>query len=222
MTRHRSKNKVSLARQLQSTLSEPSEAVLSGSRARVRNWFAGEAPLIQWGEMSSPLGPLFVGINRQGLCAVDFGRAEADFLERLDPRARLEKDAKAVHHVMAQLHEYFAGQRFNFHLSVDLSALTPFQRLVLEIASRIAPGQVWTYHRLAEELGRPECSRPVGQALARNPVPIIIPCHRVIASDGSMGGYSGGSGIEAKRWLLQLEGALLRSFSRPVKAEKTH
>jgi methylated-DNA-[protein]-cysteine S-methyltransferase len=208
MRRSGSKNQVTVARHLRSVLSEPPEAVLFGSRARVRNWFAGQAPLIQWGEMSSPLGPLFVGINQQGLCAVDFGRAQPNFVARLDPRARLENDAQAVQHVMAQLQEYFAGRRFNFHLPVDLSPLTPFQRSVLEIASRIAPGKVWTYHRIAEELGRPECSRPVGHALARNPVPIIIPCHRVIASDGSMGGYSGGSGIAAKRWLLQLEGAL--------------
>jgi methylated-DNA-[protein]-cysteine S-methyltransferase len=107
-----------------------------------------------------------------------------------------------------QLREYFAGDRSNFNLPVDISQLTPFQRSVLDVACRIAPGQVWTYHRVAQELGRPRSSRPVGGALARNPIPIVIPCHRVIASDGSLGGYSGGSGLEAKRWLLQLEGAL--------------
>ena len=163
--------------------------------------------MIQWGEMSSPLGRLFVAVNQKGLCAVDFGRREAEFFERVDPRTRLEKNSKAVQHVMTQLREYFAGDRPQFHLSVDLSALTPFQRGVLETACRITPGKVWTYHRLAQELGRPQCSRPVGQALARNPIPIVIPCHRVIASDGSLGGYSGGSGLKAKRWLLQLEGA---------------
>jgi methylated-DNA-[protein]-cysteine S-methyltransferase len=96
----------------------------------------------------------------------------------------------------------------NFDLPVDLSSLTAFQRAVLDTACRIAPGQVWTYFQVAREMGRPKSSRPVGQALAHNPVPIVIPCHRVIASDGSLGGYSGGSGLRAKRWLLHLEGAL--------------
>jgi O-6-methylguanine DNA methyltransferase len=85
--------------------------------------------------------------------------------------------------------------------------LTPFQREVLSTACRISRGQVWTYQQVAEAMGRPKSSRPVGQALARNPVPIVIPCHRVVASDGSLGGYSGGSGLAAKRWLLRLEGA---------------
>jgi methylated-DNA-[protein]-cysteine S-methyltransferase len=207
MTIHEAKSKLTVVKQLRSALSDPTAADLSHSRARVGKWFSEEASLIQWGEMSSPLGRLFAAVNQKGLCAVDFGRREGDFLERLDPRARLEKNSKAVQRVMTQLREYFAGDRSQFHLSVDLSALTPFQRGVLEAACRITPGKVWTYHRLAQELGRPQCSRPVGQALARNPIPIVIPCHRVIASDGSLGGYSGGSGLKAKRWLLQLERA---------------
>jgi O-6-methylguanine DNA methyltransferase len=164
--------------------------------------------LIQWGEMNSPLGPLFVAINQRGLCALDFGRQESEFLERFDSRARLEKDPKAVQRVLAQLREYFAGDRSSFNLPVDISRLTPFQRSVLDVACRIAPGQVWSYQRIAKELGRPRSSRPVGGALARNPIPIVIPCHRVIASDGTLGGYSGGSGLKAKRWLLRLEGAM--------------
>jgi O-6-methylguanine DNA methyltransferase len=158
--------------------------------------------------MISPLGPLFAAVNQRGLCALDFGRQESEFLERFDSRARLEKASKAVERVLAQLREYFAGDRSSFNLPVDISQLTPFQRSVLEVACRIAPGQVWTYQRIAEELGRPRSSRPVGGALARNPIPIVIPCHRVIASDGSLGGYSGGSGLKAKQWLLRLEGAL--------------
>jgi O-6-methylguanine DNA methyltransferase len=207
MKRHDSKNKLTIVQQLRLGLGDPSPLLLSRSRARVKEWFADEAPLIEWSEMNSPLGPLYAAVNRKGLCALDFGRQENEFLNRFDRRVRLERNSKAVQQVMAQLREYFAGDRSGFHLPVDLSALTPFQRTVLEVACRIAPGQVWTYHRLAEELGRPQCSRPVGQALARNPVPIVIPCHRVIASNGSLGGYSGGSGLKAKEWLLRLEGA---------------
>ena len=208
MTKHTAKDDHTVVTQLRSALSGPAETVLTRSRTRVRKWFAEEAPLIQWGEMSSPLGPLFAAVNQRGLCALDFGRQESEFLQRFDNRARLEKNPKAVQSVLAQLREYFAGDRSSFNLPVDISQLTPFQRSVLDVACRIAPGQVWTYQRIAEELGRPRSSRPVGGALARNPIPIVIPCHRVIASDGSLGGYSGGSGLKAKRWLLRLEGAM--------------
>jgi O-6-methylguanine DNA methyltransferase len=208
MTTQKTKNEVFVVKHLHSALGSPTETELSTSRERVKKWFAEEAPLIQWGEMSSPLGPLFAAVNERGLCALDFGRKESEFLQRFDNRTRLEKDPKAVQRVLAQLRQYFAGDRSSFNLPVDISQLTPFQRSVLDVACRIAPGQVWTYHRVAEELGRPRSSRPVGGALARNPIPIVIPCHRVVASDGSLGGYSGGSGLKAKRWLLRLEGAL--------------
>jgi methylated-DNA-[protein]-cysteine S-methyltransferase len=197
-----------MVKRLRSALIAPPEAAVSKSRMSVKRWYSETAPLIQWGEMSSPLGKLFVAVNARGLCALDFGRRESDFLQRLDPQARLEKNPKAVQRVTNQLLEYFARDRTKFDLPIDLSVVTPFQRDVLAIACRIAPGRVWTYHRVAEAMGRPKSSRPVGQALARNPVPIVIPCHRVIASDGTLGGYSGGSGLKAKRWLLRLEGAL--------------
>jgi methylated-DNA-[protein]-cysteine S-methyltransferase len=181
--------------------------VLERSRQNMQKWFAATAPLIQWGEMPSPLGSLFVAATERGLCAVDFGRAEADFLARLDPCARLERNTGVIPRVIGQLEEYFAARRRSFDLPVDLSELTVFQREVLATACRIAIGQVWTYQRIADAMGRPRASRPVGQALAHNPVPIVIPCHRVIASDGTLGGYSGGSGLEAKRWLLRHESA---------------
>ena len=208
MTTQKPKNEVAVVKSLRTVLRGPTKTALLHSRARVRKRFAEEATLIQWGEMSSPLGRLFAAVNERGLCALEFGRQESEFLQRFDNRTRLKKDAKAVERVLAQLCEYFAGDRSNFNLPVDISQLTPFQRSVLDVACRIAPGQVWTYQRIAEELGRPRASRPVGGALAHNPIPIVIPCHRVVASDGSLGGYSGGSGLKAKRWLLRLEGAL--------------
>ena len=201
-------NEAQMKKSLRSAVGSPSTAAISRSRARVRQWFAQTAPVIQWAQMSTPLGRLFVAKNSQGLCALDFGHGESEFLGRLDPQARLEKNFQAVAQALEQLQEYFSGARFDFSLAVDLSSLTPFQRRVLDTACRIPAGQMWTYQRVAETLARPKSSRPVGQALARNPIPIIIPCHRVIASDGSLGGYSGGSGLKAKRWLLQLEGAL--------------
>lgn len=164
--------------------------------------------VIYCGEIITPLGPLFAAVSDRGVCAVEFGRGKPKFLTLAKTRARLKKDARAIAPVMAQLREYFAGQRSHFNLPVDLSELTPFQREVLAVTRQIPAGQVWSYQRVAQEMGLPKSSRPVGQALGRNPIPIVIPCHRVIASDGSLGGYSGGSGLKAKRWLLQHEGAL--------------
>jgi methylated-DNA-[protein]-cysteine S-methyltransferase len=203
-----SRNERKIVKELRAAIGVPPEAALARSRTRVRAWFEREAPLIGWGTMNSPLGTLFVAATERGVCAVDFGRSEGEFLRRLDPLARLEKNSPEVNRALEQLRAYFSGARMNFDLPVDLSSLTAFQRAVLDTACRIAPGQVWTYFQVAREMGRPKSSRPVGQALAHNPVPIVIPCHRVIASDGSLGGYSGGSGLRAKRWLLHLEGAL--------------
>ena len=164
--------------------------------------------IIYWGEITTPLGPLFAAVSDRGVCAVEFGRRKPKFSTLSKTRARLAKNARAVAPVMAQLREYFAGQRSQFDLPVDLSSLTSFQREVLAVTQKIPAGQTWSYLRVAQEMGRPKATRPVGQALGLNPIPILIPCHRVIASDGRLGGYSGGSGLKAKRWLLQLEGAL--------------
>lgn len=209
MTAPRKPTESTLIRQVRAALGSPPAPALARSRRRVKQWFAAQAPLIRWAEMNSPLGRLFIAASERGLCAVDFGLGERDFLARLDPLARLEKQPQAAADAFAQLREYFSGRRKDFDLPVDFSGLTPFQREVLTTIGRIAPGEVWTYRRVALEMSRPKSSRPVGQALARNPIPIVIPCHRVIASDGSLGGYSGGSGLDAKRWLLRLEGAPL-------------
>jgi methylated-DNA-[protein]-cysteine S-methyltransferase len=103
---------------------------------------------------------------------------------------------------------YFTDPGYRFELPVDLDRLTPFQVTVLQAARSIPSGSVWTYGQLARTIGSPKASRAVGQALGRNPVPIVIPCHRVVASDGSLGGYSGGGGLQSKRFLLGLEGAI--------------
>jgi methylated-DNA-[protein]-cysteine S-methyltransferase len=140
---------------------------------------------------------------------VDFGVAEETLLDRLDTLARLERSAKALAPAEQQLAEYFTGRRRRFELAVDLSQLTPFQQSVLQMTGTIQAGSVWTYRQVAEAIGRPNASRPVGTALAHNPVPIVIPCHRVVASDGTLGGYSAGAGLESKMLLLDMEGAKL-------------
>ena len=104
-----------------------------------------------------------------------------------------------------QLHNYFEGQRVEFDVPVDVSHLTDFQQRVLEACARIPFGQTATYGRLARQIGRPRAARAVGATMAKNPIPIIIPCHRVVAADGTLCGFSAEQGLAIKRWLLELE-----------------
>jgi methylated-DNA-[protein]-cysteine S-methyltransferase len=195
-------------KRLREAVGTPLEGAVSESRRRVQNWFAQTAPLIQWDVVESPLGPLYIAASERGLCSVGFGVSQADFLSGLDPLARTEQNPYVLAPIAEQLRAYFAGARTSFDLPLDLSQLTSFQRSVLQAARRIPSGTVWTYGQVAQVIDKPRASRAVGQALGCNPVPIVIPCHRVVASDGSLGGYSGGGGLDSKRLLLHLEGAL--------------
>ncbi len=105
--------------------------------------------------------------------------------------------------LIQRLRTYFGGHRVTFPNELDLSQATAFQREVWEVTRLIPYGETRSYTWVAEQLGKAGAMRAVGQALARNPLPIIIPCHRVLASDGKLGGYSGG--VEMKRYLLRLE-----------------
>ena len=194
--------------QLKEAVGSPPEGAVVGSRRRVEDWLARAAPLLEWDVVNSPLGPLFLAASNRGLCNVDFGLSEADFLAELDPLARTEHSPAALASIAGQLRDYFDGTRTNFDVPLDLSHVTPFQLSVLQAARMIPTGTVWTYGQMARAIGKPRASQAVGQALGRNPVPIVIPCHRVIAGDGSLGGYSGGGGLASKRLLLNLEGAL--------------
>ena len=193
---------------LKEVVGAPPEGAVVGSRRQVADWFASAAPLLQWDVVDSPLGPLYLAASSQGLCNVDFGLSEPDFLARLDPQARTEHNPAALAPFVGQLRDYFAGARDSFDLPLDLGRVTPFQLSVLQAVQTIPAGTVRTYGQMARTIGKPRAGQAVGQALGRNPVPIVIPCHRVIAADGSLGGYSGGGGLDSKRLLLNLEGAL--------------
>jgi len=108
-----------------------------------------------------------------------------------------------------QMQEYLSGKRTAFHLKMDLSGATPFQRSVLEAARRIARGGVLSYGDLAARVGRPRAGRAVGQALAHNPLPVLIPCHRVVSQHGELRGYLGDR-IGLKARLLALERVPMR------------
>jgi len=103
---------------------------------------------------------------------------------------------------------YFQGRPTEFAVPIDLSGLTDFQRAVLLACRRIGYGQTSTYGQLARAIGRPRAARAVGAALARNPIPLVVPCHRVLRSDGALGGFTAEQGIELKRKMLRLEGAM--------------
>lgn len=156
----------------------------------------------------SPLGPIWLAVGPHGLLAIEYAGSEADFHATLaklsagSPQRSAARLADAKRFVSA----YLSGESDRLGLEVDLSHLTAFQRRVLEETRKVPRGQVASYAQIAKRIGQPRAVRAVGQALRRNPVPIAVPCHRVIASDGSLGGYSGEMRSRRKLQLLRLEG----------------
>lgn len=192
--------------QLQQSVPNPDSTAVNQSRQNIDAWFAQTAPLIQWDSIETPVGILLIAKNQRGICRVQFGDDLDSFMSILDPKSRTEQSADALTLVAHQLDEYFAGNRDSFDVPVDETIMRPFQRQILTTIRQIPAGQIWTYGQVAKAINKPKSSRAVGRALGTNPVPIIIPCHRIIGSSGKMTGYIGG--IERKRALLHLEGAL--------------
>ncbi len=158
--------------------------------------------------IDSPLGPLFLVVSGEGLCAVHFDDTEGGVADwATESNLTLLPDSAEVRPYARQLREYFDHERTIFDLPVDLSTATPFVQRVLHATARVPFGHLVSYKAIAKEIGDPNATRAVGNALGHNPVPIVVPCHRVIRSDGSLGGYTGGTSI--KRHLLTLEGAML-------------
>jgi len=156
----------------------------------------------------APIGTVWLAATRDGLVRVSFRRRETDFTAELRRRLRKEvvKSAERLRPIAEQMKAYFGGTRSAFDVPVDLSRVTPFQRRVLLATRAVRAGDLASYADIARRIGQPRASRAVGQALGRNPIPIVIPCHRVVASDGSLGGYAGG--LAMKKKLLAIEGAL--------------
>ena len=185
----------------------PEEGAIRQAQTRLR---ASLEPVCYFDAVSTPrLGKVYVAVTAQGLAGVEFGISEAAFLASLRRRVtgRIERAAEPTAEARRQIAEYVQGSRTTFDLPIDWTALTDFQRRVLRAALAVRRGQVATYGEIARRIGRPRASRAVGQALGHNPFPLVIPCHRVLGSDGSLRGYGGGGGTKTKAWLLQLEGA---------------
>jgi len=177
--------------------------------ARFRDAAAAEGLLdVAYEQYDSPLGLLFVAVTDRGVCEIHYDAdpdAEAERLARLFG-TRVLRSPRPTDETRRQLDEYFAGSRREFDLDVDLGPARDFGRAVLEELARVPYGELTTYGTLAAKAGRPRAARAVGTVMNRNPVPIVLPCHRVVGSTGSLVGYAGG--LDRKRTLLELEGAL--------------
>ncbi len=189
-------------------------------RAALRRAPAGEPPAIAdaaasaglldvaYAELDSPVGTLVLAGTPQGLARlayVDAGR-EDEVLEEIATRLspRMLSAPRRLDAPRRELDEYFAGRRRAFDVPLDLRLLSDFTRRVLGATARIPYGEVATYKEVATAAGSPRGSRAAGNALGSNPLPIVLPCHRVLHSGGGLGGYTGG--LERKRTLLAIEG----------------
>ena len=153
----------------------------------------------------TPIGPLLLAVTERGLCRISFDPEpdrETDSLARTFG-VRVLRAPRQVDDVRRELHEYFEGHRRDFDLPLDLRGREGFSRDILERLAKVPYGQVTTYKSLAVEAGNPRAARAVGTIMNRNPIPIVLPCHRVVGSNGSLVGYGGG--LDRKRLLLDLE-----------------
>ncbi|MEX5295358.1 methylated-DNA--[protein]-cysteine S-methyltransferase [Kocuria sp. CPCC 205268] len=185
------------------------ETVLRRLHRRLEVEAAGAGILdVAYTTVGTPVGVLLLAATEQGLVRVAYAREDheqvlADLARRVSPRVLQAPDRLAP--AVQQLEEYFAGARTRFDLPLDRSLSHGFRRLVQEHLPGIGYGTTQSYGAVARSVGRPQAVRAVGTACATNPLPVVVPCHRVLRSDGGLGGYVGG--LEAKTALLDLEAA---------------
>ena len=172
---------------------------------------AGKAALLDvaYAEIDSPIGELVVFVTPRGLLRIKYADEPiegvlADVASRVSPRIlRAPARTDEARH---ELEAYFGLRRRTFNLPIDWSLVRGFTASVLRQTARIPFGDVLTYGQVAAQAGSPRAARAAGNALGSNPIPIVVPCHRVLHADGGLGGYSGG--LDRKRYLLALEGSL--------------
>jgi methylated-DNA-[protein]-cysteine S-methyltransferase len=156
------------------------------------------------------LGKFWLAASDLGLAAVEWGLTQTEFEAYLSRRFKraVELAPLFVGEAETQILEYLAGERRVFSLAIDWSVLRPFQQAVLRATCAIPYGETRTYKEIAEQIGRPRAARAVGRAEATNPMPLVLPCHRVIGRDGKLHGYGMAEGLKTKAWLLKMEGAM--------------
>ena len=192
---------------IETTLREAA-AALPGPPPALAQRAAAEGLLdVAYASVDSPVGPLLVAATPRGLVRLAFPGEEdvvEDLAGRLSPRV-LEAPER-LDDVRRELDEYFAGSRDGFDLPLDWSLSRGFARKVLRATARIGFGETSTYAAVAGKAGSPRAVRAAGNALGGNPIPVVVPCHRVLRTGGALGGYAGGP--ERKEFLLRLEGVL--------------
>ena len=160
---------------------------------------------IHIGELNgTPVGDLRLVASDQGLIAVEWADTQLDFDSYLRPF-----EPNAVEPYAQQLRDYLEGKRREFTFPINWSIFRPFQKEALKRVFSIPYGETRTYLQIAMEINRPRAYRAVGRANATNPMPIVIPCHRLIGTDGKLHGYGGGEGLKTIEWLLKMEGAVI-------------
>ena len=164
---------------------------------------------VAYGVADSPVGPLLVARTDRGVCRISFDPEPEREVEVLARRfgARVLRAPRRLDEPKRELDDYFEGRRRTFDLPLDLAATAPFARLVLKQLARVPYGEVTTYGTLAAAAGNAKAARAVGTVMNGNPVPIVLPCHRVVGASGRLVGYGGG--LERKEALLRLEGVTL-------------
>lgn len=165
---------------------------------------------IKYSPLATPWGEMFVAATQEGLCYLSLHKVNLELLRqsRLCRRGvDLVRDDLSFSEFSKRLRDYLEGRKVSFPEILDFRGTTPFQRRVWEQTAAIPYGEVRSYGWLAERIGQPRAARAVGRALALNPLPILIPCHRVVRKNGKLGGFSAGLGL--KRRLLELEGVQL-------------
>jgi methylated-DNA-[protein]-cysteine S-methyltransferase len=159
--------------------------------------------------VSTPIGALFVAATPAGLCRISYDPETERVVENLARTVgvRVLRAPRSVDETRRQLDEYFEHRRTDFDLAIDLRVSDGFPRRVLDALARVPYGEVTTYGELARRVEHPRAARAVGTIMNRNPIPIVLPCHRVVGASGSLTGYGGG--LDRKEALLRLEGAIL-------------
>ncbi|WP_426569719.1 methylated-DNA--[protein]-cysteine S-methyltransferase [Streptomyces canus] len=169
---------------------------------------------VVWTVVGTDIGPLLLAATREGLVNIVFhatdtvrDRALGRLADRLGTDPVEAPGSPLLAEAIRQVEAYFAGERHDFELALDWSLISGFNRQVLrELATGVPYGAVVGYGDLAKRVGQPGAAQAVGVAMGANPLPVVVPCHRVVESDGGIGGFGGG--LETKRKLLALEGVL--------------
>jgi methylated-DNA-[protein]-cysteine S-methyltransferase len=197
--------------ELRKAARRPVEAGAENAARRVASRAGVEGLLdVAYTFIDTPFGPFLAAVTPRGLVRLAFHpeppeRVLAGLAEKVSPRVL--EEPRALDEVRRELDEYFEGRRTRFELSLDWRLMSGFRERVLRATAKIPYGRVATYREMATKAGNAAATRAAGSALGSNPIPIVVPCHRVLRTGGHLGGYGGG--LEMKQALLRLEGALM-------------